>query len=104
MSWYKITLPFAEAGIGGKAKELQTAFETLFKANHAPKNAAMFTSRDESFENCSYYFSPGTIAFAEALIRAYSGVTCEPPLAEEVNLLVGHDGAAQTLLPKKESG
>lgn len=47
MSWYKITLPFAEAG--GKAKELQTAFETLFKANQAPKNAAMFTSRDESF-------------------------------------------------------
>jgi hypothetical protein len=44
MSWYMIMLPLADAGISGKAKKLQTAFETLFKANQAPKNAAMFTS------------------------------------------------------------
>jgi len=97
--WYKVSLPAKESGIWGKAKSLQDAFESLFMANFAPKNAAMFTHHAEDFENYFYYFSPDAARIARNLIESYGGVKCPAPrLAPDVILLVGRSGSRETLL------
>jgi hypothetical protein len=98
MSWYKVTLLPKDVGIGGKAKVLQDRFEALFMASSAPKDVAMFTNHDEDFAGYFYYFSPGAVTIAKDLIESYSGITCAPPVRDEVNLLVGHSGAREALL------
>jgi hypothetical protein len=101
VSWYKITLPLSECGIGGTAKSLQTAFETLFMANSIPKDAAMFARNAEDSEHCHYFFSPGALAIAASLIEGFGGTKCDPPAGNDLHLLVGHASARQTLLAKK---
>ncbi len=103
MSWYKITLPFKQGGVGGMASALQSEFETAFIANCGPKDAAMFTNRAEDFETCVYYFSPAAAAIAGILIESYKGVKCSPPAMDKVSLLVGHTGALEALLSRKGS-
>jgi hypothetical protein len=102
--WYKVSLPAKESGIRGKAKTLQDAFEALFQANYAPKNAAMFTHHAEDFENYFYYFSPDAASIARNLIESYGGVKCPAPrLAPDVILLVGRSGSREILLQAADS-
>ncbi len=97
-AWYKVTLPFAEAGIAGKAMALQNAFGELLIASGGVRDAAMFSNRDENYEWCFYYFSPGAVRLAKPLIDAYGGVTCPAPKRGTVDLQAGDASAFDTLL------
>ncbi len=98
-NWYKVTLAFADCGIGGKGQALQDAFAALFVANGGPVNAALFTNHDEDFQSCFYYFSSGAVQIAKHLIAQHAGVPCSAPTKDRVILVVGHAGIADTLLP-----
>jgi hypothetical protein len=91
--WYKVTLPFEETGVYGRARSLQAAIEVLLMANKAPKDAAMFTNHDEDFVTCLFYFSPYAAIFAKSLIESYDGFNCARPKRAAVKLIVGHAGA-----------
>ena len=98
-NWYKITLPASEVGIGGKASDLQKAFEVVFLKHAAPLDAALFSNYDENFENHFFYFSPDAFQIARPLIESLGGVACSAPmLSDDVHLLVGHSGAREALL------
>jgi hypothetical protein len=98
MPWYKVALPFAEGGIAGKGKRLQDAFETLFMANQAGPNVALFTNHDDDYKQVFYYFSPGAEQIAQSLIKSFAAVKCEAPKKQGTAMLVGHAGALDTLL------
>lgn len=102
MSWYKVTMPLSECGLSGRGKELQDAFEKSFMAYKAPRDAAMFSQRDDAFENNHYYFSPGAAKLICPLIERMGGVQCAPPQNKEMPslliLLVGHADARESLL------
>jgi hypothetical protein len=100
--WYKVTLPYSEAGIAGKGKSLQDAFEVVFIANRAPEEAAMFTRRSDDLENVFYYFTPGATTIAKGIIQSFGGVECPAPKYDNyIVLLVGHAGAHDKFLKKK---
>lgn len=91
--WFKVTLSAGECGTGGRA--LQNDFETLFTINGAPKEAALFGSKD--VEHCFFYFSPGAVAIGRGLIQHFGGIPC-PSLTEVEHtplLLVGHADALE---------
>jgi hypothetical protein len=97
MSWYKITLPFSECGIDGSGKALQTAFEVIFMACGAPRDAALFTNHAKDFKFCFYYFSPRAAGIASLLIKSHNAVECSPPIRDGTSLLVGHSDALESL-------
>ena len=99
--WYRVRVPAAECGTGGRA--LQNDFERLFTKNGAPKNAALFGSKE--VEHHSYYFSPGAVAIAGGLIQHFGGVPSPPPNEDECTplLLVGHAGSLKMLSKDAES-
>ncbi len=101
-SWYRVALPFTEAGVKGKVKSLQDAFQFLFTANVASKNAAMFGNRDEDLKNYFCYFSPDAVQIARIVIQTYGGVKCSAPMKDSVHLLVGHADAGDILLSVNE--
>jgi len=82
---------------------LQRAFGDLFMASRGPKDAAMFTGDDIAADEYSYYFSPGAVRFAKAVITSYGGIPCPTPGRENMILLVGDAGARDALLPAKGS-
>ena len=97
-SWYEVTLPLKENGVGGKVMALQDAFDAVFMANHLPENAALFGNRGTRFKDYSCYFSPGAVRIAQDLIAAYGGVICQPPGKAGLTLRIGHVNAIDTLL------
>jgi hypothetical protein len=99
--WFKVTLPAAECGTGGKA--LQNDFETLFTINGAPKDAALFGSKD--VEHCFFYFSPAAVKIAGGLIQHFGGLPSPPPFEDERTplLLVGQADALELLLKDAET-
>jgi hypothetical protein len=97
--WYKVTLPAKEAGIGGKAVLLQQMFEKLFIAHQAPREAALFTDHDDTFENHFYYFTPVGADIAKIVVNAFDGTVCPAPRRHDrMTLLVGHADARKDLL------
>lgn len=60
---------------------LQNDFETLFTINNAPRDAALFGSKDG--EHCFFYFSPGAVAIAHGLIS--TSEVCPPRLRAKRN-------------------
>jgi hypothetical protein len=96
-SWFKVTVPFEEAGVAGTAKKLQDAFYVLFVMNGSPPNAAIFGLRSDNQYHYCVYFSPGAARIAGSVIEHYSGVPCERP-PRNAALLVGHAGARESLL------
>ena len=97
--WFKVTLPEGECDTGGRA--LRNDFETLFAINDAPKNAALFGSKD--VEHCFFYFSPNAVGIAGGLIPHFGGVPSPAPFEDEHTplLLVGHADTLEML--SKES-
>ena len=96
-SWYKVVLQSTEAGVDGKVKSLQDAFQFLFRVNVPSKNAAMFGASDEDLNNYFCYFSPDAVQIARTVIQTYGGVKCSAPTRDSVHLLVGHADAGNTL-------
>jgi hypothetical protein len=101
-SWYKVTLPFTEAGVDGRVKSLQEAFRFLFTVHVASKNAAMFGNGNEDLNHYFCYFSPDAVQIARIVIQTYGGVKCSAPMKDSVQLLVGHADAGDALLSVKE--
>jgi hypothetical protein len=99
-SWYKVTLPFADCGTGGKGHRLQEAFMHLLIANGGlPKDAAMFSQRSEDFNEVFYYFSPSAMRIAKILIEGHGAVPCPAPLRGTVNLAAGDTSVFDLLWP-----
>src|SRR6478609_7691352 len=102
--WYRVTMPASDCTTHGKARTMQDAFYALFAMNGYPHKAALFVSRDNRFQNYHFYFSPGAVEIARALIEGYSAEPCLAPVREEYRpvLLVGDPDARETLLPETE--
>jgi hypothetical protein len=76
---------------GGKAMQMQEAFEKFFMRHLGPEDAAMLGDMDVMSND--YFFSPGAAAIAMPVIRAYGGIECEAPKRSTVALLVTNHGA-----------
>ena len=99
--WYRVTLPYSEAGMAGKGRLLQDAFEVSFMSDHAPADAALFTRRSDDFENVFYYFTPGAVRIAKGMIDSLRGVACSAPeYDDQIALLVDHADAHDRFLNK----
>jgi hypothetical protein len=97
--WYKVTIPFEDAGFLGPGKSLRDAFEAMFVVHQTPPDAAMFAEHDAVYQRYIYYFSPGAYAIAGTLIDGNAGITCPRPAnSDRLALLVGHAGAPVDLL------
>ncbi len=96
MSWHKIALTNDQV-VAGEHMRLQDAFEAIFMATLAQRDAAMF-GRSLKAGGDELYFSPAASKVAESLIRSGGGVPCAPPPKDGTDLLVGHAGAHDALL------
>ena len=83
--------------VNGKHMKLQDAFESLFLAAKGPRGAAMFANRD-MVRGDWFFFSPGAMVIARALVLSHGGIECASPRRGEVSLLVGHEGSAEVPL------
>lgn len=102
--WYKVELPLKECGLGGKADQLQKAFEVMFLTRYSPMDAALFELHDDKLESNTFYFSPAAFALVSVLIERFGGQVCDPPsLSDRLVLLVGHPGAREALLQSGNS-
>ena len=104
-TWYKITFPFKDCGVGGKGQRLQDAFTVILIAHGGkPWTAALFSQRSEDFEEMFYYFSPDAMQIAKGLIESYKAVPCEQPprpsIEGHVSLAVGDARVFELLWPK----
>jgi hypothetical protein len=77
--------------------DLQKAFETHFLANQWPDRAAMFASVETLAHH--FYFSPGAVEIAAALLADYNAADCSPPEVSDLVLLVGNSGWKETIFP-----
>ena len=95
--WYRVRLSVSQVA-SGLGISLQEGFQARFVSAGAPRDAAMFNGSDVMTRN-DYYFSPGAAAIALPLVAKWKGEPCEMPARSELHLLVGHDGALDTLFP-----
>jgi len=96
MPWNIIRMTVNEIAAGMNL-QLQVAFEAMFKASHAPKDAAMFGNR--FFEDdYTYYFPPGAARFFSVVMTGFGAKDCPEPDRESVSLLVGNADAVTSLL------
>jgi hypothetical protein len=77
MSWKIVTLTNDEAGIT-RGNNLQDAFEELFIANGAPKDAAMYGNKMLADGN-NFWFSPAAAEISKQLLESYNAQECEAP-------------------------
>ena len=96
MSWFKVVMSNDDI-VSRKHIRLQDTFENLFSAAGAPRNAAMFANRDMARGDW-FFFSPGAMNIASALVLSHGAVECPSPRRSAVSLLVGHPGCADVLL------
>lgn len=79
-TWFKVTIPYKDCGVGGRGQQLQDAFGATLIANGGqPWTAALCSQRSDDFETVSYYFSPGSMKIARGLIEGLKAVPCERP-------------------------
>jgi len=95
MSWHKITLNSREAGVP-QVEDLELKFDALFMAAGCPPDMALFASRSRD-GGLDLYFSPEASIMAGELVRAYGGQDCEPPRADQVELVEGFRNAQRRL-------
>ena len=84
--------------VRGEGFKIQAMFEKLFKAANAPKEAAMFGSKD-GHSKIQFYFSPSCSTIAKPLLRAYSAIPCQKPNKDQIVLLVGHANSWSNFWP-----
>jgi len=90
-TWYKVELSVADIR-NRKGVLLQDEFTALFRANGAPKDAAMFDKVDDT-PPFTCFFTPGAYRMAELMLRDYGATECNKPLVHEVVLVVGNSDA-----------
>lgn len=89
MKWVKIHLTLDQVK-NGVHVGTQNEFAARWRAERAPKDAAMFDSAPLELAGKTLYFSPGSIRFLQDIIDGYAGAEIERPDVTEVALLVGH--------------
>jgi hypothetical protein len=86
----------------GRHIDLQSAFAMTYYAIDAPQDIALFLRHpmgDDPDPFLEIYFSPASVYPCADLIAAYSGQPAtKPPKEQETSLLVGHQGAWDSLL------
>src|SRR4051812_43507178 len=93
-SWYKITLPMDDCGIGGKSSQMQEQFHALMllyttaNSSYPPWDAAMFSERSDDFSFVHYYISPSAVPIVKRLLAAYGATPCVAP-PNRLTLFVG---------------
>jgi hypothetical protein len=97
-SWYKVRFPSSEPDAPAKGVRLQNDYSRIYVRHRGPKDALLMANgaRDE------YYFSPGAMCIAEALVLASGGTACDRPQRSQVSLLVGSIHWVDRILPRTE--
>ncbi len=96
MPWSLVHMSTDEIA-AGKHIQLQVAFEAMFRARNAPKDAAMFGNRFVE-DDYTYYFPPGASSFFSVVMSGFGARGCTEPDRELVSLLVGNSDAVTSLL------
>jgi len=99
-TWWKITLPMHDSGLGGKTHILKDRFARIFMANNATTNAAMFVHNDNPG---ILYFSPQGFRIASNVLTLFKPVPCRPPREQDVKLVVGAVGTERFFLHSSEA-
>jgi len=74
---------------------IQDEFLPVWMANGGPKDAALFTARNQRERTNTFYFSPSAARIAGELIARYGAVKCPRPEISELVLLVGDQSAIE---------
>lgn len=90
--WRRIRLTREEYE-GGEAAVLEDAFRRIYIASNGPHGMAMLGAWEEG--GYSVYFTPRSLPYALALVKAYSAIVSEPPSRRKLDLLCG-DPAGMT--------
>ncbi|MEY2413470.1 MAG: hypothetical protein QOD84_2076 [Acidobacteriaceae bacterium] len=72
----------------------------IWKASRVPRDAALFSNHDPSYEHEFIYFSPGAAKIAKSIVDEFKGIACSAPAFVGTALLIGHADARQSLLLK----
>jgi hypothetical protein len=95
MAWQMIRIS-VEQVVSGDHEKVQDSFALAFATAGRPQNAALFSRLVAG--GYELYFSPEATRIAQALIKQCGGSTCSRPPKEGTTLLVGHEGAGDSLL------
>lgn len=96
MPWSLIRMSVNEIAAGTHL-QLQVAFEAMFRASKAPRDAAMFGNRLPG-DDYTYYFPPGALRFFSVVMSGFGAKHCPEPERQSVSLLVGNADAMASLL------
>lgn len=77
MQWYKVAMTNDDV-VHGRHIELQDSFCRLQMQSGAPKEAAMYEDKTV-VDGAILYFSPGAVAIAGAVLKAFGATECSPP-------------------------
>jgi hypothetical protein len=102
MTWKQVTLSNDDI-VAYRHGELQDAFEAVFMAHSAPKDAAMF-GRIPDHKVYDYYFSPGAVGVFRDVLETWKATDCARPDRDGTSLLVGHADAWDMLPEAKSDG
>ena len=94
--WMRVTMTSKEVA-AGRHIALQDAFEKVFMAALAPKDAAMF-GYDKSYDEYGFYFSPGAVLIFASVLTSYGAEECSAPPRANASLLVAHNDAWDFLI------
>lgn len=99
-NWYKVTLTDQDI-IARKGLQLQNEY-TMFHIQdwQSHRDALMLDSGDPL--DHTYYFSPGAVRLALALILRWGGKPCSAPSPKGLAKLVGTDEALQVVFAPTE--
>jgi hypothetical protein len=86
--WYRITLSRADFE-GGEGDVLRRAFQQIYIASNGPPGMAMLGGKRVGGDGYCIYFTPPSLAYARALVKAYSAVQDIPPGRRNLTLMAG---------------
>lgn len=84
--WHRIRLTREEYE-GGEAAVLEDAFRRIYIASDGPRGMAMLGAWEAG--GYHVYFTPRSLPYALALVRAYSAAVSAPPSRRNLALLCG---------------
>lgn len=95
-SWHRIRLTRDEYE-GGEASVIEDTFRRIYIASNGPVGMAMLGVWEEG--GYSVYFTPRSLPYALALVKAYSASPSAPPARHNLALLCGDlSGPTETVL------
>jgi hypothetical protein len=99
--WPVVKMSAADA-VNGRHIQLQRDFGMIFYSSGAPQDVALFSRHpmgDDPDPFLELYFSPASVLPCASLIAAHFGQPAtKPPKEQTTSLVVGHQGAWDSLL------